>query len=129
MGRLPELHRAVKRQDIDVVRALLKDGADPNDSALGSTPLMFASKLCNTQVIRLLLDAGADPNRAGPGDWTPLAMAASEGSVRAVALLLKAGADPRRPFFGSTVAAHVRRYCPERKRIIDLLETGSPNAD
>ena len=123
MAGLPELHRAVKRQDIGAVRTLLRAGADPNVKAAGKTPLMFAAKLSNTRIIRLLLDAGAKPNVTGPGDWTPLAVAASTGSYRAVALLLESGADPRQPFGHSTVRDYVQQFWPERRKIISLLDS------
>ena len=55
-------HDAASLRLVDVCRALLEAGADPNKiDALGETALHKASQVGNIPLIELLLDAGADP--------------------------------------------------------------------
>ncbi len=44
----------------DVVRELLRKGANPNGDGQGYSPLMNAASWVNPESVRLLLDAGAD---------------------------------------------------------------------
>jgi ankyrin repeat protein len=104
---------------LDVVKALLDHGANPNaalktpllmrqhnggDGSLGegATPLMRASKVSDTTLIRLLLDNGADPNLRMRNQTTALMVAASragrnagpeQNTIDAIAILLSKGAD------------------------------------
>lgn len=75
------------------VRLLLKEGADPNKSHDGSTPLRRA--VCGNKVgcVRLLLDAGAEPDQNFDENETLLHYAAKEGLDFCVRQLLEAGAD------------------------------------
>ena len=60
------LDKAVKERDVEMLKALLKRGADVNwGNEIGSTPLVTAvtSAERDAAVIRLLLRAGADANR------------------------------------------------------------------
>ncbi|WP_419950938.1 hypothetical protein [Candidatus Palauibacter sp.] len=48
------------------MRALLREGADPNSKVGGTTPLYLAALLAeDPEVVRALLDAGADPTIPG----------------------------------------------------------------
>jgi palmitoyltransferase ZDHHC13/17 len=80
-GQLP-LHRACLRGDIEIVRLLLRHGADPNGkNDFEETALHFASKRGNPVLLRELIDHGADvraEDRAGKG---ALHHAAHTGSV------------------------------------------------
>lgn len=74
------LHTAIVRGDLDLVKALLTHGADPNarftkgskaarqgkqfdvpQTFVGTTPFFLAAKLAEAQIMRALVDAGADP--------------------------------------------------------------------
>ena len=85
---------AVRAGDIEGVRALLAQGADPNASASdGSTALLWAAHREDLTTAELLLRAGAragDANRYGA---TGLLEAATSGNAPMLALLLDAGAD------------------------------------
>jgi ankyrin repeat protein len=103
------LHAAIAAGDLDAVRRLLRDGADPNApvSMAGvdvRTPLSVAlidwpgSDAGADAAVRLLLDAGADPsgvfNLFGvPGAEEPPVAYASLSPDR-LRMLLEAGADP-----------------------------------
>lgn len=63
------LVHAVWRENVELVRYLLSEGARPNELSAGEhTPLMVAVEKRNTELFDMLLEAGADPsisNRAG----------------------------------------------------------------
>ena len=59
------LHEALYADKLDLVKALLGHGCDPNRHlASGHTPLSFAIRHRNLELIRVLLDAGADPAKS-----------------------------------------------------------------
>src|SRR5690606_13654268 len=86
---------AAYHSDVEMVKALLAAGADPDAAnRFGMTPLMQASRYGDAEVIRALLDGGASLDVEHPEGVTPLMMAARSGSVPAVTLLLERGSDP-----------------------------------
>src|SRR4029453_9372078 len=91
----PRLVDAVKNQDVQEVRALLRQHADVNvRSEDGSTALLWAAHWNDLQTAELLVRAGADANVANDFRMTPLSQACTNGSAGFVNLLLNAGADP-----------------------------------
>ena len=86
---------AVKKQDVQSVRALLKQKANvAATEADGFTALHWATQRDNTQLVDLLLAAGADAKAATRYKITPLYLAAVNGNAPIMERLLKAGADP-----------------------------------
>jgi len=89
------LHDAVSNDALKGAAALLAEGADPNSTVDGQTPLWLAAKAGNARMMELLLRAGANPRLPiTERRQTPLSAAVYEGHARAVEILLKAGADP-----------------------------------
>jgi hypothetical protein len=84
--------------DVNSVRQLLAQGADPNapDGGNGWPPLMLAIHRHHLAAVAALLDGGADVNRPAANGDTPLMMAAGYGYPDFVKLLLSRGADPNR---------------------------------
>jgi ankyrin len=97
-GGYTALHAAVLRGDLELVRALMARGADPNiemtkgtpvryisqDFALnvaflGATPYWLATKFAETEMMRVLAAGGADSRRTIKDGTTPL-IAALTGS-------------------------------------------------
>lgn len=84
--------------ETEIVRNLLRSGADPNtppgENDKGMTALMFAAWKGNDEIAGMLLEAGADPNAVADNGSSPLMYAASTGSPQIVRMLLSKGADP-----------------------------------
>src|SRR6185436_2802648 len=86
---------AVKKQDAQAVRALLKQKANINATeADGFTALHWAAQRDNTQLVELLLAAGASAKASTRYNITPLYLAAVNGNAPMIERLLAAGADP-----------------------------------
>jgi ankyrin repeat protein len=122
--------------DLEYIRLLLEQGADPNARLTestetrtvftnqwldenGATAFLRASQSGDIELMRLLLDHGADPHIYTELDVTPLAVAAgigwvegitsewsTEQTVEAVKLLLELGIDPNHQADTGRVALH-----------------------
>jgi ankyrin repeat protein len=89
--RLPT---AAMNRDLDTVRALIAQGADPNTVGTFDTPaLHWLVRVDEVDTARQLLEAGADANGLTGLGVSPLSLAVEEGSVEMVRLLLEHGAD------------------------------------
>jgi ankyrin repeat protein len=89
------LVQAVKAQDKDAARALLKQ--HPNVNATepdGATALHWAVHWEDLDLVDLLIKAGANVNLANDLGTTPLFMASSQGNAAIVTRLVGAGANP-----------------------------------
>lgn len=96
------LLRAIKNNDLRLVRMLLKRGVNINRPArncLKRTPLQQACEQGNIQMIMLLLDNGADLNAPAAlnSGATTLQLAAIQGNSDIVLLLLSNGAKIHEP--------------------------------
>ncbi|MBS1706788.1 MAG: ankyrin repeat domain-containing protein [Armatimonadetes bacterium] len=83
----------------DVVRLLIRLGADPNkrSASVGSyAPIHSAIFGNSAEIVRTLLDAGADVDTTQDGGFTPLMGAAQNGNQEIIDLLLARGADSTR---------------------------------
>lgn len=99
-GRTP-LYIAAHQGFIEVVRVLLKNGADPSIEEEsfpgvfkgGRTALFKAAQYGHSEIVELLLDAGAFVNKVDKGNQTALHWASWRGQAATVDLLLERGAD------------------------------------
>ncbi len=92
------LHLAAHFGRLDVVRALLSLGADPNGFSGGmfnNAPLHAAAAGSQGEAVEVLLAAGAKPDLPDKNGYTPLHVAAANGAARAIRALLSKGADPK----------------------------------
>lgn len=87
---------AVKAQDHETVRALLKQGVDVNaPQADGATALHWAAHWDDRETAELLIRAGAQVNAGDDQGVTPLFLACTNASAQMAELLLNAGADTK----------------------------------
>ena len=95
------LVNAARHCNIDMVKALLDGGADPNiANKLGKTSLhrviirhTWISRDKCIELIKYLMACGADVNKADKKGWTPLHVAAYYGKQEIYNILLDGGAD------------------------------------
>ena len=88
------LHRAVHRNDLQAVDALIRAGANVNAvNRYGVPPLSLAATNGNAAILERLLKAGADANAGQSEGETALMTAARSGVPAAVQVLLAHGAD------------------------------------
>ena len=81
-GGLTPLVFAVRANDLDSVRVLLKAGADVNQvTRYGWSPLLVATQNRYYQLASVLLDQGANPNLANKGGWSPLYLAVDNRNI------------------------------------------------
>jgi ankyrin repeat protein len=91
------LTKAVKANDTQAVRTLVKTGADVNvRSGDGSTPLLWAANNGSVEIARLLIANKAVVDAANDFGITPLLQASRVGDAPMVDLLLRSGANPSR---------------------------------
>ena len=117
------LHQAAVRGQVNEVKRLLAQGADPNvpDQDL-DTPLHLAADAGQAEAVKVLLQAGASPNaRCRDGD-TPLHR--SLQNVGIVEMLFQAGAKMQ-PDAGGGTPLHSAAYFNLSPAIPFLLEKGA----
>ncbi|MBD1891287.1 ankyrin repeat domain-containing protein [Coleofasciculus sp. FACHB-SPT9] len=88
---------AIASGHVEIVKALLKAGAEVNPTAWDvPVPLVVAAKHGQLKIVRALIAAGAEVNKCGwDCEYTPLGMAVERGQVEIVRALLEAGVNPR----------------------------------
>ena len=87
---------AADNENIDLVRELLKRGADPNKTSLhyNNTPLIMSINTGNTELVKLLAEAGQKTiNQSTYNGLTALMSAAQDANAEVIEILFKAGAE------------------------------------
>jgi ankyrin repeat protein len=88
------VHRAIKRGDIESLRAAFKNGLDPNlANKSGWTILMLAAGKGNSKIGKLMIEMRAELDKRTNGGVTALSHATLCGSASFVELLLAEGAS------------------------------------
>lgn len=83
---------AVRRRDVDSVRALIEAGSDVNvKDRNGKTAIIYAVEIGSIEIINLLLEANAMVNEKDNDKKTALMYAADSRSVKATGILLASG--------------------------------------
>jgi ankyrin repeat protein len=89
------LTKAVKANDVQAVRALVKSGGNVNEkSGDGSSPLLWAANNGSVEIARLLITNKAAVDTPNDYGVTPLLQASRVGDSAMVDLLLRSGANP-----------------------------------
>jgi len=96
--RISVLSAAVSENELEMVKLLIRRGADvnwvPRGGSAGKTPLHFASVDAGPEMTKLLIQAGANVNVLDSSGWTPLHIAAGRGRVDIIKILLANRANP-----------------------------------
>ena len=121
---------ATRRGDVAAVKALLKEGADPNSAeGDGLTALHLAAQEGNLEIAKLLLGARANVEaKTRIGAYTPLHLASGSGQALVVRALIEAGADPAAvtTTTGVTPLHLAARAINGEAAVRTLLERGAP---
>lgn len=120
---------AAMNREIALVRALIREGVDPDSRGAYDTPaLLWIVRIEDVETARLLLEAGADPNLASPHELAALHLAVANGDAAMVRLLLDAGAAPDLPArTGETALFLAARH--DRSEIAELLLNAGAQLD
>jgi uncharacterized protein len=120
------LIHAVKSQDVESVRVLLKQHVDVNAAqGDGTTALHWAADLDNLTIADLLIRAGARANAANDLGATPLYLACRNRSVSMVDRLLAAGADANAKLLNGETVLMTCARTGEPKTVKALLVHGA----
>jgi ankyrin repeat protein len=68
-GNFP-LYASVRSESVEMVKLLLENGADPNQSSDGKTALDEATRRRNAEIIQLLIENAANPGHVDPSPKT-----------------------------------------------------------
>ena len=78
------LHWAIRADELEVARLLLRAGADPNaETRLGVTPLNLAAQNGDAEMVQALLAGGANANQVDRATGESVLMAAARPNARA----------------------------------------------
>ncbi|MFA5249985.1 MAG: ankyrin repeat domain-containing protein [Parachlamydiales bacterium] len=127
----PLIH-AINENNIEAVKLLLKEGANPNirDNRSGTVPLLQAIERENLEMVRVLLETGqVNVNVIGSDIYfsskrTPLQAAILKKNLDIVKLLLKNGADVNIPNSHDYTPLHLAILLKNPEMVRVLLETG-----
>ncbi len=88
------LHMAIKSGEVNVVKAFIDDGLNPDHIIQGDGSLLIlATKYRQTALAKLLVARGADVNLAVSGDASPLIMASRNDDMTLTRFFIANGAD------------------------------------
>ena len=93
--RYEGLHKAAHENDLEAVKRLVAQGADPDlRDDFGRTPAHVAAFASNDEAVRALAEAGADMNALEKGVYDVVTIAAVANDPELVSLAVELGNDP-----------------------------------
>ncbi len=123
------LLEAVRTVPADLLRVtiLLEEGADPNTAQKnGTTALMYASLLGNTEIVKELRERGANVNARDKYGRTALWYAIAGRHTQIVRILVDAGIDVKvRDKYGESALEYAKRI--EQIETVEILEKAAAN--
>ena len=118
---------AAQQGDVEAVRALLQQGADPNAAqADGLTALHWAALNDKLGIAKIVLYAGATVSPVTRvGGYTPLHLASRSGHAEVVRALLEAGAEANAYTTTGVTALHFAAEADDAEAVYALTEHGA----
>ena len=118
---------AVMKRDAEVVRTLIKGGADVNAAqGDGMTALHWAARNGDVELTRVLLYAGANVKASTRlGGYTPLLLAAQQGHAAVIAALITAGSDVKAANALGTTPLMLAAASGDAQTVTMLVENGA----
>lgn len=126
---LSELGRAIRSGDVDEVRRLLDDDADPNEAAWDDMPALFAAVASwngDDRIVRLVLARGADRRHVDPNVGSALMLALTRNAHSLAHLLLDEGVPLRATNDGGATALHMAAFTGDAGMVLCLIDRGVP---
>ncbi|VDO05199.1 unnamed protein product [Rodentolepis nana] len=108
----------------EIIKALLRGGANVNPPSYWGSPLMYAIKNGHYGAMTILVDAGADVNACDRQGYCPIHVTVRNRFYKAVEYLLMAGADPNK-CCKLTTALHIAAGLRDLKLVQLLLIHGA----
>ncbi|CBN76492.1 conserved unknown protein [Ectocarpus siliculosus] len=127
-----DVHRAVERGDLAVVKRYLDAGGDPEqkDEEYGAAPVHWAALRGRSDALSLLLERGGDVESRTSTDGTPLVWGCMGGNAPVVRLLLERGANISAKTRGKGTALHHATHSGHPEVVALLLQNGAnPKAE
>ncbi|XP_023158971.1 ankyrin-3 isoform X2 [Ceratitis capitata] len=117
--RLPALHIAAKKNDVNSATLMLQTETNPDIvSKSGFTPLHIAAHYGNVEIANLLINRGADVNFTAKHNITPLHVACKWGKTNILQLLLSKNASIN----ATTRDGLTPLHCAARSGHVDVIE-------
>ncbi|XP_036335304.1 ankyrin-3 isoform X2 [Rhagoletis pomonella] len=117
--RLPALHIAAKKNDVNAATLLLQSETSPDIvSKSGFTPLHIAAHYGNVDIAKLLIEHGADVNFTAKHNITPLHVACKWGKTNILELLLSKNANIN----STTRDGLTPLHCAARSGHVEVIE-------
>ncbi|KAJ5903624.1 Short-chain dehydrogenase/reductase SDR [Penicillium tannophilum] len=125
-GDKTELLTLVRKGEIDLIKGVLKKGANVNtQDPNGQTALIIATSFGNEEVVSLLLKCKAKTDLKGKDGETALSVAAQKGYQNIAKLLLLQGASPNGPHIRGKSALSQAVTCGNLSMTALLLRHGA----
>ncbi len=118
------IHYATKMRDVDTIKVLIENGANPDVIYEGQTALHYASTIGYTEVVQCLISSGANIDEIDQCGRSALFCASCFGQVNIMKMLIKAGADVEQMNSSHTNPLHLAAQRGELALFKLLVEKG-----
>ena len=124
---IPILLSAIEAESLDIMRFLLRTGADPDSSnSSGNSALIISSSIGNNLIVQDLLKYGANVDFVNEDGMSSLMAAAKFGHISVVGTLVESGANVAKSDKKGRTALHwATVFNDEDGVFLNLIENGA----